>query len=53
MVRQLVTSSITSRDCESQSLKSSDLETRTRINYPRGPFMHTLEHRVEKSPHSA
>jgi len=46
---RLVTSSMTSRDYDvilvtSQSSNLSHLETRsrTRINYPRGPFKHTL-----------
>jgi len=47
MARRLVTSSMTSHDSgvilmTSQSLKTSHSETRTRTNYPCGPFNHTL-----------
>jgi len=47
MTRRLLTSLMTSREYDvilvtSQSLKLSQLETRTRISYPRGPFKHAL-----------
>jgi len=50
--RRLVTSLMTSRDYSdvvqvtSQSLKSSHSETRNRINYRCGPFMHTLSFNI-------
>jgi len=53
MVRQLVTSSMTSRDYDIilvtlQSSMSSHWETATRINCPRGPFKLSIaEHCVK------
>jgi len=50
--RRLVTSLMTSRDYSdvvhvtSQSSKSSHSETRNRINYPCGPFKHTLSYNI-------
>jgi len=50
--RRLVTPLMTSRDYSdvvhvtSQSSKSSHSETRNRINYPCGPFKHTLSYNI-------
>jgi len=60
VVRRLMTTSMTSHVDEvilvtSQSSKSLYSETRSRINYPCGPFEHTLSLNIafKKSAHSA